>query len=135
MDKQACEPRVTRLRQRMAHVDTQCQQLAEAETLQRELQLIVSRVEEFAAQVHQNLETLEWHRQREILRALVQRVEIGLDQVRVVFRVEALAGEADLEKKSLQLCKRSMLARPRPCLSALCPGHLVGKSRETTRSG
>src|SRR5213592_3399956 len=92
----------------MTHVEAQCQQLAEAETLQRELQLIIGRVEECAAQVHQNLDTLEWQRQREILRALVRRVEIGLDQVQVVFRVDALSGEADPGKKSLQLCKRSI---------------------------
>jgi site-specific DNA recombinase len=107
IDKQEFEPRVTRLRQRIAHVEAQCQQLAEAETLQRELQLIIGRVEEFATQVQQNLEALEWHRQREMLRALVRRVEIGVDQVQVVFRVDAFSGEADPEKKSLQLCKRS----------------------------
>src|SRR5262245_2175598 len=105
IDQQGFEPRVTRLRQRIAHVEAQCHQLAEAETLQRELQLIVGRVEQFAAQVHQNLEALEWHRKREILRALVRRVEVGLNQVQVVFRVDAFAGEADPEKKSLQLCK------------------------------
>jgi hypothetical protein len=32
--------------------------------------------------------------------------------VRVVFRVEALSGEADPEKKSLQLCKRSNQSTP-----------------------
>jgi site-specific DNA recombinase len=107
IEKQEFEPRVTRLRQRITHIEAQCHQLAEAETLQRELQLIIGRVEEFAAQVHQNLEALDWHRQRAILRALVRRVEIGLDQVQVVFRVDAFTGEADPEKKSLQLCKRS----------------------------
>lgn len=111
IEKQEFEPRVTRLRQRITHVEAQCHQLAEAETLQRELQLIVGRVEEFAAQVQQNLETLAWQRKREILRALVRRVEIGLDQVQVVFRVDAFAGEADPEKKSLQLCRGSRL----PC--------------------
>ena len=55
IEKQEFEPRVTRLRQRITHVEAQCQQLAEAETLQRELQLIIGRVEEFAAQVQQNL--------------------------------------------------------------------------------
>jgi site-specific DNA recombinase len=108
IDKQEFEPRVTRLRQRMTHVEAQWQPLAEAETRQRELQLIIGRVEEFAAQVHQNLEALEWPRKREMIRALVRRVEIGLDQVQVVFRVETFAGEADPEKKSLQLCKGSM---------------------------
>src|SRR5207248_8546795 len=101
------EPRVTRLRQSITHVEAQCHQLAEAETLQRELRLIVGRVEDFAAQVQQNLDNLEWQRKREMLRALVRRVEIGLDQVQVVFRVDAFAGEADPEKKSLQLCKGS----------------------------
>ena len=119
IDKQEFEPRVTRLRQRIAHVEAQCHQLAEAETLQRELQLIVGRVEEFAAQVHQNLEALEWHRKREILRALVRRVEIGLNQVQVVFRVDAFAGEADPEKKSLQLCKECKQRRAQQPLSAL----------------
>ena len=99
IDKQEFEPRVTQLRQRIAKIEAQCQQLAEAETLQRELQLIISRVEEFAAQVQHNLEALEWHRQREILRALVRRVEIGLEQIHVVFRVDGFAGEADPEKK------------------------------------
>jgi site-specific DNA recombinase len=107
IEKQEFEPRVTRLRQRITHIEAQCHQLAEAETLQRELQLIIGRVEEFAAQVHQNLEALDWHRQREILRALVRRVEIGLDQGQVVFRVDAFTGEADPEKKSLQLCRGS----------------------------
>jgi site-specific DNA recombinase len=107
IEKQEFEPRVTRLRQRMAQSEAQCQQRAEAETLQQELQLIVGRLDAFAAQVHQNLNELEWHRQREILRALVRRVEIGLEQIQVGFRVDAFAGEADSEKKSLQLCKRS----------------------------
>jgi site-specific DNA recombinase len=107
IDKQEFEPRVTQLCQRITHVEAQCPQLAEAETLQRALQLLVGRVEEFAAQVPQNLEALEWHRKREMLRALVRRVEIGLDQVQVVFRVDAFAGEADPGKKSLQLCKGS----------------------------
>jgi site-specific DNA recombinase len=87
IEKQEFEPRVTRLRQRITHVKAQCHQLAEAETLQRELRLIVGRVEDFAAQVQQNLDNLEWQRKREILRALVRRVEIGLDQVQVVFGV------------------------------------------------
>jgi site-specific DNA recombinase len=125
IEKQEFEPRVTRLRQRITHVEAQCHQLAEAETLQRELQLIVGRVEEFATQVHQNLETLEWHRKREILRALVRRVEIGLDQVQVVFRVDAFAGEADPEKKSLQLCKGSKLARAGQCRAPSCLGCVV----------
>jgi site-specific DNA recombinase len=110
IDKQEFEPRITRLRQRMAHLEAQCQQLTEVETLQRELPLLLGRVEEFSEQVQQNLETLEWSRKREIIRTLVQRVELAAEQVQVVFRIDAFLGEGDPEKKSWQLCKRSSVA-------------------------
>jgi site-specific DNA recombinase len=103
IEKQEFEPRLRRLRERIAQIEAQCQRLAEEETLHHELQLIVGRLGEFAAQVTQNLEELEWSRQRDIIRALVRRVEIALDRVQVVFRVDAFSGETDREKKSLQL--------------------------------
>jgi hypothetical protein len=56
-------------------------------------------VEKFAAHVQHHLEALGWHRQREILRALVRQVEIGLEQIHVVFRVDGFAGEVGPEKK------------------------------------
>src|SRR5262249_33700243 len=93
--------------QRIAHIEAQCEALASEETLRRELHLIVSRLEDFVAQVGRHLDELAWEKKREIIRALVRRVEIGLEQVHVVFRVDALPGEADPEKKSLQLCRGS----------------------------
>ena len=99
IEKPEFEPRLRRLRERMAQSEAQCQQLAEEETLHDALQLIVGRVGAFAAQVTQNLEALEWSRQRDMIRALVRRVEIALDRVPVVFRVDAFSGEADPEKK------------------------------------
>src|SRR5262249_25339349 len=89
IDKAEFEPRVTRLRQRIAHIEAQCEALASEETLRRELHLIVSRLEDFVAQVGRHLDELAWEKKREIIRALVRRVEIGLEQVHVVFRVDA----------------------------------------------
>jgi site-specific DNA recombinase len=107
IEKAEFEPRMTRLRQRIAHIEAQCEALASEETLQRELHLIVSRLDDFAAQVGGNLDDLAWGKKREIIRALVRQVEIGLEQVQVVFRVDSLPDELDPEKKSLQLCRGS----------------------------
>ena len=106
IDKAEFEPR-TRLRQRIAHIETQCQALTDEVTLQSELHLIVSQLDDFAAQVGRNLDDLAWAKKREIIRALVRRVEIGVEQVQVVFRVDAFPGESDPEKKRLQLCRGS----------------------------
>jgi site-specific DNA recombinase len=110
IDKAEFEPRIGRLRQRIAHVSTQCQQLADEETLQQDLHLIIGRLEAFGQTLHRRLDDIEWGEQREIIRALVKRVELGEDQVQVVFRVEPYLGETDPEKKSLQLCRESRTA-------------------------
>jgi site-specific DNA recombinase len=107
IEKEEFEPRVKRLRERIGHIETQCQELAEEETLHSELRLIVGRLGDFAAQVGRDLDELEWDKKREIIRALIRRVEIGLEQVQVVFRVDSFPAESDPEKKSLQLCRRS----------------------------
>jgi site-specific DNA recombinase len=107
IEKDEFEPRVTRLRQRIAHIEEQCEALADEEMLHREMHLIVSRLDDFAAQVGRHLDDLEWAKKREIIRALVRRVEVGLEQVQVVFRVDSFPGESDPEKKSLQLCRGS----------------------------
>jgi site-specific DNA recombinase len=107
IDKAEFEPRIGRLRQRIAHIDAQCQQLADEETLHHDLHLIIGRLEAFGQKVLQRLDDIEWSEQREIIRAMVKRVEIGEDQVQVVFRVEPYLGESDPEKKSLQLCRGS----------------------------
>ena len=101
IDKTEFEPRVTRLRQRITHIEAQCQELTNEETLQSELHLIVSRLDDFADQVGRSLDELEWDKKREIIRALVRRVEIGLEQVQVVFRIDAFPGESGFEKKKV----------------------------------
>ena len=107
IDKTEFEPRISRLRQRIAHVEVQRQQLADEETLQHDLDLIIGRLDAFGQNIHHRLDDIEWGEQREIIRALVKRVEIGEDQVQVVFRVEPHLGETAPGKKSLQLCRES----------------------------
>jgi site-specific DNA recombinase len=93
------ESRITRLRQRIAHVEAQRQQLAEQAALDTDLRLIMGRLEDFAAQVQDGLAEADWCRKREMLRALVKRVEVAHDQVHVVFRIEPRPGDPSPEKK------------------------------------
>jgi site-specific DNA recombinase len=115
IEKHEFEPRLTRLRQRIAQVEAQRQQLAEADALNTDLRLIIGRLEDFAAQVQEGLAEADWSRKREMIRTLVKRVEVAHDQVRVVFRIEPRSGDPSPGKKSLQDCRRShraALGRP-----------------------
>ena len=105
IDKSEFEPRLTRLRQRLARLEAQRQALAEEATLHGELQLIIGRLEDFAAKLHDGLETADWASQRDLIRALVKRVEVAHNEVNVVFRIDPYPSDNDPEKKSLQLCR------------------------------
>jgi len=107
LDKHEFEPRIVRLRQRIAHLEAQRQQLADDATLHTELQLIIGRLEDFATKVHDRLGEADWTSQRDLIRTLVRRVEVARDQVNIVFRVDPHPEESDPEKKSLQLCRGS----------------------------
>ncbi len=87
IEKREFEPRITRLRQRIADLEEQMQHLAQAVALQDELRLIIGRLDTFAVQVRDGLVGADWLKRREIIRALVKRVEVGEEEVNVVFRV------------------------------------------------
>src|SRR5499433_1619654 len=105
IDKGEFEPRVTRLRHRLARLEEQRQALADEAAVQGELQLIIGRLEDFAATLHDGLETADWASQRDLIRALVKRVEVARHEVNVVFRIDPYPSDNDPEKKSLQLCR------------------------------
>ena len=107
IDKGEFEPRVTRLRQRLARVEEQRQALADEAAVHGELPLIIGRLEDFAAKLHDGLEAVDWANKRDLIRALVKRVEVARDDVNIVFRIDPYPGDADPEKKSLQLCRGS----------------------------
>jgi site-specific DNA recombinase len=99
IEKREFEPRITHLRQRVATLEAQAHQLADAAALHAELQLLIGRLEDLAAQVKAGLEQADWISRRELIRALVKRVEVDHDQVHVVFRVDQRPGDPRPEKK------------------------------------
>src|SRR5438132_9268673 len=99
IDKHEFEPRIIRLRQRLARLEEQRQHLADEAASHAELQLIIGRLEDFAAKVHDGLEEADWARKRDLIRTLVKRVEVAQDQVNIVFRVDPYLGDPDPEKK------------------------------------
>jgi site-specific DNA recombinase len=118
LDKDEFEPRITGLRQRLARLEGQRQALADEAALHGELQLIIGRLEDFATKLHDGLEAADWASQRDLIRALVKRVEVARDDVNIVFRIDPDPGDADPVKKSLQLCRRSAKSAVREHLSA-----------------
>ena len=87
IEKGEFEPRIKRMKQRVTILEEQVHQLADEAIQQRELKLLIGQLEEFVTKVQRNLAAADWEMKREIIRALVRRVEIDKQEVTVVFRV------------------------------------------------
>lgn len=111
IDKQEFEPRVTRMRERMQQLEEQAQYLKEAAEGEGELRLILGRLETFTSHVKAGLEQADWQTRRDIIRALVKRVEVDEQQIRVVFRLSPTLtpSSSDNASHNWQHCGRRVL--------------------------
>ena len=135
VEKGEFEPRVARLRQRLAALDEQARQLADAAASLRELRLMIGRLEDFAARVSTGLEAADWSTRREIIRTLVSRVEIDHQQVHVVFRVPPHPFVSSPSHDVLQHCGRGGFTPAGEHLFARSVGRVVRAGHQAAAQG
>jgi site-specific DNA recombinase len=87
IDKDQFTSRMTRTKSRIAELEATISADAGDADHQKRLRFLAGRLRELAATVGQDLEDADWARRREIIRALVQRIEIGPKMVSIVFRL------------------------------------------------
>ena len=107
IEREELDPRLKRLRERIEHLEDQAQQLKDEAAAEAEIRMLMGRIEDFGQSVKENLKQVDWLKQREIIRAVVKRVEIFKEHVKVVFRVGISPPGNEGGVKSLQHCKRS----------------------------
>ena len=88
IEKPEFEPRMAELRRRTARLEAEAKAQQEADEQVRSLQLVIGKLDLFAAMVRDRLAGADWSTKRDIICTLVKRIEVADDVVRVVFRVD-----------------------------------------------
>ena len=110
LNKGEFEPRVRTAKQRLTKLEAEAKAAEEQALQEQELQLVIGQFEEFAKQVREGLQQPDWTMRREIIRALVKRVEVDREQVRVIYKVNPPPFVAGPNRGRLQDCWRRDLA-------------------------
>jgi site-specific DNA recombinase len=106
LEKEEFEPRLRAARGRLARLEAEVQAQADAAARQAELRLVLGKFQEFADSIRTGLAEASWTIRREVIRALVKRVEIGDEEVRIVYRVPPVPFVERPEGGDLQHCGR-----------------------------
>jgi site-specific DNA recombinase len=119
IEKREFEPRIQRLRQHLTDLEDQVNQKVREQTQQAELRQVITHLEEFSAKVKDGLDEADWLTKRELIRTLVKQVNVGKEDVTIVFRVTPDPFVADPDRSfsssnqgSLQHCWGRNLTDP-----------------------
>jgi site-specific DNA recombinase len=87
LEKREFEPRVKQARAKLARIESQLRTAGEAVHADQQLRLLILQLGDFSSHVLANLQTLDFDTKRNVIRALVKRVDIDHDNVNVIFRI------------------------------------------------
>jgi site-specific DNA recombinase len=106
LEKAEFEPQIRQSKERLARLEREQQELANAEAQRSELRLLIGQLEDFTARLGNGLREADWLTRREIIRALVKQIEVSDEQVRIVYRVKTLPFVNAPNGGILQDCRR-----------------------------
>jgi site-specific DNA recombinase len=98
------EPRVGRMRARVTGLQAEAEARADQDQLHSELRLVVGQLEQFSSRVKDGIDCADHETKRDVIRALVKRVEISSTQANVVFRVDPRPFDPRPFRGVLQFC-------------------------------
>jgi site-specific DNA recombinase len=104
LDKSEFEPRISAARARLAKLEDEHRQRIGEAAQEAELRLVIGQLEEFAGRVSQELQEPNWDTRREVVRALVKKVEVDEQEVRIVYRVSPSPFERGPQRRRSQHC-------------------------------
>jgi site-specific DNA recombinase len=104
LEKTEFEPRIRRAKDRLATLQSDLKRCLETEESREAVHLVIGRMREFASKVTDGLEAADWSTRRAIIRAVVKRVEIDEQEVRVIYKITPDSATPDQRSTGLQHC-------------------------------
>ena len=87
IDKEELVERSEAIQRRLTAMKDDLERARHDEKARAELRLVMTRIEDFTAKLRHGLEEATWATRRELIRALVKRIEVDDDGIRIVYRV------------------------------------------------
>jgi site-specific DNA recombinase len=107
LEKEEFEPRIRGLRERLAQLEASAAGAAEQERSEEGLRQVIGAIEQFATGVRERLDQSDFATRQEIIRTLVDRIEIDDQAVRIVYKVNIVPFERCPSRGILQHCPLS----------------------------
>lgn len=106
IEKKEFEPRLKIYRHKLAVVEQQISQLLDDQSVQTQLKLIVGKIEEFTLQINDKINEVDVQTKRNVIEALIKRIEVDDDEINIIFRVDPYSMEIE-DNNFIEDCRKS----------------------------
>ena len=106
VEREEFEPRIRAAKERLGKLESEAKTVADREDEEEKLRTTVDQLQSFAARIQSGLQDADWNMRREILRALIRKVEDGESAIRIEYKVGPLPFERGPAGADSQDCGR-----------------------------
>jgi len=107
IEKDQFASRMARTKSRIADLDTRIEKYAGDLDQREDLRLATNRLRELAATIGPELGNADWQRRREIIRTVVQRIDIDSELIKIIFRVNQNTRSSDSDAIAITIPRPS----------------------------
>ena len=85
--KDEFEPRIKVMREKLINIQEEEKKLTEKKDLARQIEVVISNLENFINRVITNLDELDWIGRRDIIRKVIKRIEMSDEEINIVYKI------------------------------------------------
>ncbi|GFR11923.1 recombinase [Trichonephila clavata] len=110
INQEEFELRIKGMKQRLKEKEEEKKRIKDKKEVQEELTNIIGNIKEFYSGIKLELDQLDWLEKRSVIRKLIERVEINVDNITIVFRIKEFVTK-NKQNQDIQAI-RERIARP-----------------------
>ncbi|WCR59220.1 MAG: Transposon gamma-delta resolvase [Wolbachia endosymbiont of Ctenocephalides felis wCfeF] len=113
INRKEFESKIKEMKQRLKEIEEEKEKVKDGKEAEEELAAIINSVKEFSDGMGSEIDQLDWLGKRSVIRALVERIEIDLNSITIIFRIKECIGQNRKNQNMQPIKIRQKIIRPK----------------------
>ncbi|WP_265021497.1 hypothetical protein [Wolbachia endosymbiont (group A) of Icerya purchasi] len=105
INQEEFESRITEMKGHLKEVEEEKERMKDQKETQQEFAMIISSIKKFSSGIESEIDQYDWLEKRSVIRKLVKRIEVNVDDITIVFRIKEFVAQSK-QNQNVQHCPR-----------------------------
>ncbi|GFR11927.1 recombinase [Trichonephila clavata] len=105
INQEEFESRITEMKVHLKEVEEEKERMKDQKETEQEFAMIISSIKKFSSGIESEIDQYDWLEKRSVIRKLVKRIEVNVDDIIIVFRIKEFVAQSG-QNQNVQHCPR-----------------------------